>query len=49
MKMKLAVRKRYLRFLLPLLALLLLLAFLSLWASGFGFRYLFKKQIITIF
>ncbi len=45
MKMKLAVRKRYLRFLLPLLALLLLLAFLALWASGFGFRYLFRKPV----
>jgi hypothetical protein len=43
--MKLAVRKRYLRFLLPLLALLLLLAFLALWASGFGFRYLFRKPV----
>ena len=46
MKMKLAVRKRYLRFLLPLLALLVLLAFLALWASGFGFRYLFKKPLL---
>ena len=45
MKMKLAVRKRYLRFLLPALALLLLLAILVLWASGFGFRYLFKKPV----
>ena len=43
MKMKLAVRKRYLRFLLPALVLLLLLALLTLWISGFGFRYLLQK------
>ena len=43
MKMKLAVRKRYLRFLLPAIALLLLLALLVLWVSGFGFRYLLQK------
>ena len=43
MKMKSAVRKRYLRFLLPALGVLLLLAFLLLWISGFGFRYFFKK------
>ncbi len=43
MKMKTAVRKRYLRFLLPGMGVLLLLAFLLLWISGFGFRYFFKK------
>ena len=43
MKMKMAVRKRYLRFLLPALGALLLLAFLLLWLGGFGFRYLFQK------
>ena len=43
MKMKLAVRKRYLRFLLPAIALLLLLALLVLWISGFGFRYLLRR------
>ncbi len=43
MKMKMAVRKRYLRFLLPALALLLLLALLALWISGFGFRYLLRR------
>ena len=43
MKMKMAVRKRYLRFLLPALALLLLLALLVLWISGFGFRYLLRR------
>jgi len=43
MKMKLAVRKRYLRFLLPALLLCLLLALLLLWISGFGFRYLLRK------
>ena len=41
--MKAAVRKRYLRFLLPALGILLLLAFLTLWISGFGFRYWFRK------
>jgi hypothetical protein len=43
MKMKLAVRRRYLRFLLPAFALLLLLALLLLWISGFGFRYLLRR------
>ncbi len=45
MKMKMAVRKRYLRFLLPAAALLLLLALLALWISGFGFRYLFRRPV----
>ena len=43
MKMKMAVRKRYLRFLLPAILLCLLLALLLLWISGFGFRYLLRK------
>lgn len=43
MRMRLSVRKRYLRVLLPAAGALLLLAFLLLWLSGFGFRYLFKK------
>ena len=43
MKMKMAVRKRYLRFLLPAIALLLLLALLVLWISGFGVRYLLRR------
>ena len=46
MKMKLAIRKRYLRFLLPALGVLLLLAFLLLWVSGFGFRYFFRKPAL---
>ncbi len=45
MRMRAAVRKRYLRFLLPALGILLLLAFLLLWVSGFGFRYLFQKPV----
>ena len=45
MKMKLAVRRRYLRFLLPALALLLVLAFLALWIGGFGFRYLLRRPV----
>ena len=40
-----AVRKRYLRFLGPAMGVLVLLAFLLLWISGFGFRYLFKKPV----
>ena len=43
MKMQLLVRKRYLRFVLPAVAVLLLLAFLMLLFSSFGFRYLFGK------
>ncbi len=43
MKMKMAVRKRYLRFLLPALVLLALLALLFLWISGFGFRYQLRQ------
>ncbi len=43
MRMKLTIRKRYLRFLLPMLAALLLLAFFLLWIGGFGFRYLLRK------
>ncbi len=45
MRMRMAVRKRYLRFLGPAMGILLLLAFLLLWISGFGFRYLFKKAV----
>ncbi len=45
MKMKLTIRKRYLRFLLPAVGVLLLLALLLLWLSGFGVRYLFKKPV----
>jgi len=43
MKMKSSIRKRYLRFLLPGIGLLLALAFLLLLFSGFGFRYWFRK------
>ena len=46
MKMKMAVRRRYLRFLLPAFALLVLLALLLLWVSGFGFRYLVRKPAL---
>lgn len=45
MKMQFLVRKRYLRFVLPAVAVLLVLAFLMLLISGFGFRYLFKKPL----
>lgn len=45
MKMQLLVRKRYLRFVLPAVAVLLALAFLMLLFSGFGFRYLFQKPM----
>lgn len=45
MKMQFLVRKRYLRFVLPVLAALLVIAFLLLLISGFGFRYLFKKPL----
>ena len=43
MKMQFLVRKRYLRFLLPAVAALLVIAFVLLLVSGFGFRYLFGK------
>ena len=44
-KMQMMVRKRYLRFLLPALAGLLVLALLLLLVSGFGFRYLLRKPV----
>ena len=45
MKMQFFIRKRYLRFLLPVAAVLLILSFLMLLFSGFGFRYLFRKPV----
>lgn len=44
-KMQMMVRKRYLRFLLPAIGALLVLALLMLLVSGFGFRYLLRKPV----
>ena len=43
MKMRIAIRNRYLRFLLPVFVGLLLLAFVALWIGGFGIRFQFSK------
>ena len=43
MKMRMTIRNRYLRFLLPVFVGLLLLAFVALWVGGFGIRFQFSK------
>ena len=43
MKMRMTIRNRYLRFLLPVFIGLLLLALVALWVGGFGIRFQFGK------